>query len=647
MKFSLKSRLLFWGVSSILGVTIGISIYSSYVLKDVLLTRAETKANEIATEIASDIELTLLRAKESTVTMSQSLSQIKGSNPVKMGRVEAEEILKKQLKSNNSFFGTYVLFEPNAFDGKDLEYVEKSHHDKSGRFIPYVTNKGEGFNIEPLVDYDKEGIGDYYLIPKKTKKTIITSPYEYPVDGKKVLMTSIVSPILAHDNFIGITGIDVSLDFFQKLVDARNSEDGTRIIIFDELGAIAAFSGNSSAILKNAFKEKFDHYNNINPKRLEEARFAEVDDLNMSVIHPISLEGKSWYVEVVKDKHVIMAPVISALLKQFLIAVSIALVFISLGIIMLNKIAHNVSSIAKKLEESTESNRKATENVKDTSFQVASATNEQASAIEETASTLDEINAMVSRSVENAKVSTDKSEESLGLARKGKETVEKMIGSIDEISKSNEEIVSQIKDSNEEIKSIINVINEISEKTKVINDIVFQTKLLSFNASVEAARAGENGKGFAVVAEEVGKLAELSGESAKDINQLLEKSNANVKNIISKTQDRIEHIAIMSKQKINDGVTVANECGELLDEIVEGADKVKLMMVELLDASRQQSEGIKNISDAMGMLQTTTQNNNNSVNMMAANTERLFKETVELSSNTNELKKEVLGQKSA
>ncbi|MBC7465119.1 MAG: hypothetical protein H7256_03945 [Bdellovibrio sp.] len=48
---------------------------------------------------------------------------------------------------------------------------------------------------------------------------------------------------------------------------------------------------------------------------------------------------------------------------------------------------------------------------------------------------------------------------------------------------------------------------EIGNKTKVINDIVFQTKLLSFNASVEAARAGEHGKGFAVVAEEVGKLA--------------------------------------------------------------------------------------------------------------------------------------------
>ena len=74
------------------------------------------------------------------------------------------------------------------------------------------------------------------------------------------------------------------------------------------------------------------------------------------------------------------------------------------------------------------------------------------------------------------------------------------------------------------------LISEIGNKTKVINDIVFQTKLLSFNASVEAARAGEHGKGFSVVAEEVGNLAHMSGNSAKEITQLLESSINRVNN---------------------------------------------------------------------------------------------------------------------
>jgi methyl-accepting chemotaxis protein len=90
-----------------------------------------------------------------------------------------------------------------------------------------------------------------------------------------------------------------------------------------------------------------------------------------------------------------------------------------------------------------------------------------------------------------------------------------------EIAISNQEFFEEINASNEELRIIINIISDISEKTKVINDIVFQTRLLSFNASVEAARAGEHGKGFAVVAEEIGKLASVSGNSAKEINDIL------------------------------------------------------------------------------------------------------------------------------
>jgi methyl-accepting chemotaxis protein len=78
--------------------------------------------------------------------------------------------------------------------------------------------------------------------------------------------------------------------------------------------------------------------------------------------------------------------------------------------------------------------------------------------------------------------------------------------------------MNQINYSNEQMSEIVKVIQEIETKTKVINDIVFQTKLLSFNASVEAARAGEQGKGFAVVAEEVGNLAQMSGNAAKEIS---------------------------------------------------------------------------------------------------------------------------------
>lgn len=646
LKRSLKFRLLSWGIGSILGVAAGLCLYSSLVLKKELFEKAQIHSEQTASEIASEIEQTILRAKESTVTMAQILSQLNEKNAIKIDRTQMLELLEKQLKSDSSFFGTYVLFEPNAFDKKDSEFVNAPHHDSTGRLIPYLTRKNDGsINVEPLVDYEKEGVGIYYLTPKKTKQVSFTPPYDYPVDGKKVLMISIVSPVLTGGEFKGISGIDMSLDFFQGLADSAKLPEGGKVIIYDDQGTIAGFTGRKEAILKNVFTEKFPNYQNYNADRLSQPHV--LDEKNLSVIYPIKFAGKDWYVETFIPRSTIMAPIMTALYKQIGISVALAAAFILFGLWMLNKIAKNVTEIAEKLERSTEENRQATESVKDTSMQVASATNEQASAIEETASTLDEISAMVAKSVENAKMSTTQSESSLSTAMKGKESVEKMIMSIQEISNSNSEIMGQISESNNEIRSIINVINEISEKTKVINDIVFQTKLLSFNASVEAARAGENGKGFAVVAEEIGKLAEMSGASAKDINSLLDQSSQNVEAIIQKTQERITHMTQTGKMKIEDGVRVADQCGRLLDEIVLGAGRVKSMMVELADANGQQSEGIKNITEAMGMLQATTQANNNSVNLMASNTEKLFRETVALSNNTVELKKEVFGNEAA
>ncbi|MEO0335418.1 MAG: methyl-accepting chemotaxis protein, partial [Pseudomonadota bacterium] len=120
---------------------------------------------------------------------------------------------------------------------------------------------------------------------------------------------------------------------------------------------------------------------------------------------------------------------------------------------------------------------------------------QQASSLQETVSSADEISAMVSRNATGAEESSEKSAKSRSNVEKASESVDRMLNAIRKISSSNKEMVDELNSSNDEIAGIVKVIREIGDKTNVINDIVFQTKLLSFNASVEAARAGEHGKG--------------------------------------------------------------------------------------------------------------------------------------------------------
>jgi methyl-accepting chemotaxis protein len=190
--------------------------------------------------------------------------------------------------------------------------------------------------------------------------------------------------------------------------------------------------------------------------------------------------------------------------------------------------------------------------------------------------------------------------------------------------------MTEVNKSNERIKDIVSVISEISTKTNVINDIVFQTKLLSFNASVEAARAGEHGKGFAVVAEEVGNLAQMSGNAAKEISVLLDQSISRVNQIISETNTGVERVIKNSSQKIETGVKTAEKCDAVLSEIVEIAIVVKNMMNEVAHASKEQATGVQNISQAMNQVDQMVHSNETSASKSNETAQKLLEQSNEL-----------------
>ena len=212
-------------------------------MKEAVKAEAEAQANRVDAEI----EISLDAAR----TMAQALTAVK-SESVKMTREQVMGMLKSVLSQNDSFLGTYTLWEPNEFDGLDSNFVNAEYHDQTGRFIPYVVRSEGKIDIEPLLNYDKEGDGDYYILPTRTKKEVILDPFLYPIEGKDVLMVSLVVPIVYQDKAYGIAGVDMSVDFlknwFSEMVFSRTGQEAALISYH---GVIAAHSSKPELVGKN------------------------------------------------------------------------------------------------------------------------------------------------------------------------------------------------------------------------------------------------------------------------------------------------------------------------------------------------------------------------------------------------------------
>ncbi|MBF0205734.1 MAG: hypothetical protein HQK53_02485 [Oligoflexia bacterium] len=136
--------------------------------------------------------------------------------------------------------------------------------------------------------------------------------------------------------------------------------------------------------------------------------------------------------------------------------------------------------------------------------------------------------------------------------------------------------VEAIESANQQLNNIIEIFRGIFSKAGVINEIVFETKILSFNAAIEAARAGEEGRGFAVVAEEVGYLAKKSGEAALEITNMLEESKNKVFQII-------ENIHKQSKSAQTISTTSLDKFGEIAQNIAILCDKIEHLRTSALE----------------------------------------------------------------
>ncbi len=678
---SIRNRILLWAGLCMFG-TLGIVVaYSSIMTRAIARDSAKQSVFSSARGNADRISVVISRALDTARTLANAFSTIKSAHAV-LTRQTVDSILRSTLERNAEFLGVYTAWEPDTFDGQDRKYVNSPGTDSSGRYVPYWSRNKEGSVIvEPLVGYEDatrnetgSRKGEYYLLPRDTKRECIIEPYIYPVQGKLTLMTSLVVPVMVGNTHYGLAGVDLSLDFLQSLVDKEDifNKKG-KIFIVSHKGLVAAASGNPGLIgkpLNAAFGSDSVEY----LEAVQGAKDMVKEGKGMvTVIAPITLgqTGTPWSVIIEVPEKEVLSKASTMMWRQIILGVLFAAgVLIGLWAIAgaiarpigrtvqiaeliargdiadakqaipaiekdlaasrtaagshadaalyqdeTGQLGNAISTMTSNLASLLEQVQKSCAQLVSASIEIAATSNQQ----EATVGEFETSTARILAAVEG--IATMRQE--LARTMENAKNVAEGTGKLADTGRTGlgnmEGTMKQLADATTSISSKLSVISEnagnISSVVTTITKVADQTNLLSLNAAIEAEKAGEYGLGFAVVAREIRRLADQTALATTDIETMVKEMQSSVTAGVMEMDKFSEEV----KRGVKSVAEISNQLGQIIERVKEVTGQFE----KVNEGTKAQAQRAEQIREAMVQLSEGAKQTSDSVKQSNEATEQL------------------------
>ncbi|WP_325895020.1 CHASE3 domain-containing protein [Grimontia sp. NTOU-MAR1] len=507
--------------------------------------------------LLQDVEVTIAdwqrNVTEDMISLRRSIGNAKTMNDMSVTVGEAKG--KAYIDKARGLLDTFIAQQRSI--SNDNFPASQSYEDREG--FSDIAQKALLIKIAVL---DMEtGMRGFLL----TGQEAFLEPYAQGSNQISRLLTGLKLEV--RDNPIQVSVLENIEDV---LGDWRGNVAENYITLRREIGDAKTMDDISDLVAQERGKQHFDKF------RSQMRTFIEREDTLMAARTKAAHESvSSTYITITAG--MVLAVIASVLVANFL---SVAImrpfqdIFKGLTVFSskeLGDLRVSFNEVVRRMNTGASRVAMIAANIEDVSQNLSQISNRQASSVEETSASAEEISSMVQNNVQSAEHSRDLS----------KEVGDRMTDL--------DEAMCQISESNHKITELVKIIAEIGAKTEIIDEIVFQTKLLSFNASVEAERAGEHGRGFAVVAQEVGNLAQMSGKAATDISAIVKQSINEAETIAKENTIRVEN-----------GGGIVSETRQQAQSMVEGATNI-------FEASNEQARGIQEISNAVESINRATQ----------------------------------------